>query len=327
MKNIYTFAVLVSIFFFCFSSALWSDNQYSLSLSTSLGIIYGHSEEIVYKHPGKDDYLSELLWDLKPLVYAGLALDLAKTNPWERWGFFAGLSLKYGLPLKTGIMEDRDWLDDDQDYVTHYSRHDTYSQGALLADLSAGLSFPLSYTLLLKAGVKFSYMYFSWIGLDGYDQYAEAPAFGKTDYKPWHSGLTKNPVSGRVITYKQYWFILAPVLGGEIKLSPLFFLDLYAAATPLIYCVDIDDHLKTQVRYQDYLSWGFALDTGIGFAFVPAEKVEFRLDCGIRYISGSRGDVYTKSTGVPSSGFHLSPEIAGGGYAAFDAGFSAKIRF
>jgi hypothetical protein len=332
MKNIHAFALLVILFSLCFSSALWGDNPYSFSFSTSFGILYGHSEEIVYKYSGKDDYLSELLWDLKPLFYTGFALDLAKTNPWVSWGFLAGLSIKYGLPLKTGVMEDRDWMDDDQDYLTHYSRHDSYSQGALLTDLSLGLSFPLSDTLLLKAQLKLSHMYFSWLAQDGYLQYAEYPAVGKTDYQPWTSGVPKDPASGPGIVYSQSWLILAPLVGVDIKLSPRFFLDFYAAATPLVFCFDRDDHLyfggPSGKRFQDYLFWGFSLDTGAGFAFVPVEKLEFRLDFGVRYIDGSRGDVYIKSTGVTSSDFYLSAhDGAGAGLLFLDAGFSMKIRF
>ncbi|MDR1108024.1 MAG: omptin family outer membrane protease, partial [Spirochaetaceae bacterium] len=215
MKNIYGFAVLVIIFFCCLSAPLMAGNIYSFSLSSSLGIIYGHSEELVYKYAGKDTLLSELIWDLKPLVYSGAALDFGRTNPWERWGFFAGASIKYGLPLKTGVMEDRDWMAAKGGYLTHYSRHDAYSNGALLSDLSLGFSFSFFEALLLKPGIRFSYMYFSWSAQDGFTQHTSNSG---GDYPPWDSGITKSPVSGSGILYSQHWFVLAPALAAELKL-------------------------------------------------------------------------------------------------------------
>jgi outer membrane protease len=330
MKNIYAFALLVSMFFCCFPAFLGAESAYSFSLSSSFGILYGSSEELVYKYAGDDSLYSELIWDLKPLVYAGAALDFGRTNPWERWGFFAGASVKYGLPLKTGIMEDKDWLDEDEDHLTHYSRHDAWSQGALLSDVSLGVSFPVFNALLLiKPGIRFSYLYFSWNAQDGFTQYSSKNSSG--DYDPWNSGLAKTPVSGPGILYSQHWFIFAPVLAAALKLSSRFFLDFYAAATPLIFCAATDDHLvgidqRKGRQFKDYLSWGFSFEGGAGFAFAPVEKFEIRLDLGLRYISGPRGETYQRTTGVTSSYFYLSSKEGGAGLFIMDAGISAKIR-
>jgi outer membrane protease len=328
MKNIYVFPVLVSIFFFSLLVPLRADNRYSFSLSTSFGILYGQSKELVYKYGGDDDTrYSELRWDLKPLYYLGAALDFSRTDPWERWGFFADLSFKYGLPRKTGIIEDRDWLANSGDFLTHYSRHDAYSQDALLSDVSLGFSFPFFGILLLKTGIGFSYMHFSWSARDGFTQYASTTSGG--DYKPWHSGLPKTPVSGTGIVYSQYWFIFSPILAVKLKLGSRFFLDLYVALTPMVFCTATDDHLdpSKKVQYKDYLRWGFSHREGIGFAFVPKEKFEVRLDCGFRDISDIRGESYNKNTGSNSSDqFHLSSKDGGAGFFALDAGISAKIR-
>jgi outer membrane protease len=326
MKNIYAFPVLVSIFFFCLLAPLRADNRYSFSLSTSFGILYGQSKEIVYKYGGDDDtYLSELRWDLKPLYYFGAALDFDRTDPWEKWGFFAGVSFKYGLPYKTGVMEDRDWKANSGDFLTHYSRHDAHSRDARLSDASLGLSFPFFGVLLLKTGIGFSYMYFSWSARDGFTQYS--PASGG-DYLPWNSGLPKTPVSGTGIVYSQYWLIFSPVLAAELKLSSRFFLDFSVAPTPIVFCAATDDHLLTKAQYKDYPRRGLALRGGMGFAFVPKEKFEIRLDCGFRYVSDVRGESYIKETGANSlNQFYLSSKDGGGaGFFALDMSISAKIR-
>jgi outer membrane protease len=284
----------------------------------------GYAEELVYKSAGDDTLLSELIWDLKRLFYLGTALDFGRTNPWERWGFFAGASIKYGLPLKAGVMEDRDWLAEKGGYLTHYSRHDAYSNGLLFSDLSLGFSFPLFNTLLLKPGIRFSYMYFSWSAQDGFKQYVPDPKSGE-DYQPWDSGITKIPISGTGILYSQHWFILAPALAAALKLSSRSFLDFYIAATPFIFCAATDDHLQRNLQFRDYLSWGLSLEGGAGCAFALTERFEIRLDCGIRYISGPRGETYKKITGDTEPVFYLSGE-GGAGLFILSAGISAKIR-
>jgi outer membrane protease len=276
----------------------------------------------VYKSSGSETLLSELTWDLKPLVYSGAALDFGRTNPWERWGFFASASLKYGFPSGTGIIEDRDWLAATDHYVTHYSRHDVYSQGALFSDASLGFSFPFLEVLALKAGIDFSYMYFSWLAQDGFTQYAEKSG---GDYQPWHNGIEKAYASGPGIIYSQHWIIFSPVLALGVRLSPRFFLDFYVSATPFVFCAAVDDHLIRKLRFQDYLSWGLSFEGSIGFAFAPVERFEIRLDWGFRQISGSRGETYQKSTGTGASFFFPAGD-AGAGLYIMDSRISAKIR-
>jgi outer membrane protease len=317
MKNIYGFTVLV-ILFFCFPAfPLMAERAYSFSLSSSFGIIYGHSEELVY-NSGKDSLLSELIWDLKPLVYTGAALNFGRTNPWERWGFFAAASIKYGFPERTGDMVDRDWLKGNGS-LTRYSRHDAYSQGALLSDISLGFSFPFLEALALKTGICFSYMYFSWLAQDGFKQYADE--VGKD---AWDSGIPKKAISGPGIIYSQRWFVFSPVLALAVKLSPRFSLEFYASATPFVFCAAVDDHLGRNLRFQDYLFWGLSLEEGLGFAFAPTERFEIRLDWDFRYLSGPRGETYQKSTGEGTSSFFPAGE-AGAGLYTMDAGISAKI--
>jgi outer membrane protease len=134
------------------------------SISPTVGFLYGHAEEIVYKFPGSDLYLSELLWDLKPLLYAGIAFDFGPRDPFKHDGFTSALSLKYGLPLKTGIHENRDWDNFQNHHLTHFSRHDAFSRGAFFFDISAGYSWRLNTTLALITYGMFTYMRLSWSG-------------------------------------------------------------------------------------------------------------------------------------------------------------------
>ena len=101
------------------TAGLWAEEKepdYVFTYSASLGVLYGQGEEIVYKTSGEDRYLSELLWDLKPLFYHQSALDFGKTRPLRGPGFWGSLSLRLGIPAGSGNMEDRDWLNRETDF-------------------------------------------------------------------------------------------------------------------------------------------------------------------------------------------------------------------
>jgi outer membrane protease len=91
MKSVYAFALFISMCmgsffpvlaygqdFFDFAIA---KTPYRISLAATIGALIGQAEEIVYKYAGKDDKMSQLLWDLKPMIYAGSALFLSRSDP------------------------------------------------------------------------------------------------------------------------------------------------------------------------------------------------------------------------------------------------------
>ena len=292
---------------------------YAFSVSPLLGILYGQSEEIVYKSSDKDTYLSELLWDIKPLFYAGLALNFGPRDPFTHSGFFADGSLKVGLPIKTGIMEDRDWINDDNN-LTNYSRHDVFSRGTFLADLSGGYSWRLNYFLSLSGYAELSYMRHAWSAQDGYYQYLETDKFGNTiPGQTWTDQIPKKPFSGEVIRYVQNWFIVSPGFLLKGRLNHLFSIEGSFNYSPLIYCADRDEHLLTKAVFDDYLYFGHFFDGGGKLTFAPKNNMAFSLAVSYRYITGSRGDVKTSIFSYKG--------IAGGGYSSLDAGLAFEYTF
>jgi outer membrane protease len=179
---------------------------YRISLAAGAGVLLGHAEEIVYKNSYEDTYLSQLLWDLKPMVYLGSALSLSRADPLAGLGAAADLSIKFGLPILSGTMEDRDWQNKtDPGMLTDFSSHNAYIQGAMLLDLSGGISIPIASTVVIKPLVSFSYMRFSWIGKDGYGEYRKT--VGGVYIDDWD----KVTWQGTVISYDQNWIIFSPV--------------------------------------------------------------------------------------------------------------------
>ena len=330
MPTIRKITGLVSIFLLILVPlvAYEEDAKGGFSLSPLMGMIIGQSEEILYKYKNSDQYVSQLLWDLKPLFYLGIDSDFGPRDPFQKSGFIASGSVKFGLPLKTGMVEDRDWNDSSADYLTHYSRHDAYSQNAILTDLSAGYSWRIKDYLVLSACGKFSYMYFSWMAENGYYQYAD-----KVDghYKKWDESIPKKSVYGAIMRYIQHWFILAPVLTVKSRLERRIFFEGSVSYSPLIYCADRDDHFFSDVPYHGrlfygYYSFGHYIDGNTRITFSASKNLDLSLSISYRYITGLRDVSFYAYTGADVSGNAIENYDGGTGYSALDINFATRIR-
>jgi len=308
---------LVILTAFFLSPAFAEAANYGFTLSPNIGILYGHSEEIVYKDPPYQNfYLSELLWDLKPLVYVGLVADYGPLDRSVTRGFTAALSFKAGLPLRTGILENRDWLNRDKDFVTWYSRHDTYSRTAVLLDASAGYLWRFAGSLAFSAYGELSFMHFSWSGKDGYRQYTLETSDG---YPPWDSGLPKSYYTGEVIQYRQNWFVLSPGVSLNWDMNRLFSMKAFFNYSPLIYCAARDDHLVLGTTFFDYPYFGHYLKSGGGFVLSASTNTSLSLFLSYNYITGPRGDTF-------QGGKRVAEDGAGAAYSSMDLGLAVKLR-
>jgi outer membrane protease len=339
MKNIAVFTGFVIIFHvFLICPRAWAQYSgpvlshfsiknkfpYTLSMTSAAGFLYGYGEEIVYKYPGKDTYMSQLLWNMKPLFYAGGTLDFSRLDPMEKWGGFTGFSLKFGFPGQTGIMEDRDW-NAPEDALSNYSLSDNYTDGALLFDYLLGLSFPLRSFALLKIYWGVSWMSFHWTGRDGYTQYA--PVLGAA-YLPLDDSAPKEPLYGASISYSQDWLITYPGVALGIPLSRWFKASLSFQISPLIFCAARDDHLLRDIEFRDYISGGLYMEPRGDATFSFQNRFELSLYVSYRFIRGARGESYGRKTGSTNNGeFYQYSEDAGAAWYTLDSGLSFTVRF
>ncbi|MDR2259069.1 MAG: omptin family outer membrane protease [Treponema sp.] len=300
---------------------------YTFSITSAAGFLYGYGEEIVYKYSGKETYLSQLLWNIKPLFYAGGGLDFSRLNPMEKPGFFTALSLKFGFPGTTGIMEDRDW-NAPEDILSNYSRSDNYTDGALLFDYFLGLTLPLKSFALLKIQWGFSWMSFHWTGRDGYLRYPK-DKWGNYLYDvPLDDSAAKVPVSGPSISYSQDWLLTYPGLSMLIFLPWRLKLDIAFQISPLVFCFARDNHLLSAQEYTDYVSGGLYLEPRGSIIFSPTERFDLSLYVSYRFIKGAHGDSYTRATGSDKDEeYYQLAQDSGAAWYALDSGLSLKIRF
>ena len=285
--------------------------NYGFSLSPYFGALYGRSEEIVYQDPPRQNfYLSELLWDLKPLLYTGIGADLRPLDSSVRQGSFAELSFRAGLPARTGIIENRDWQNPGETFLTDYSRHAAHSRTAFLLDVSAGYFWRFFEPLALNVYGEFSYMHFSWSALDGYGQYANP--------SQWNSNLPALIFSGEVLRYAQNWFILSPGVSLAWDMNRLFALETHFSYTPLIFCSARDDHLERNLTFRDYVRFGHYVKFGGGLILSPSYNTDVSLFASYKRITGTRGDSYT--------GGEIAYNGAGAALSALDFGLAVKFR-
>jgi outer membrane protease len=318
IEKIMPFVIFISLFL---PPAFAEEKQpgFGFSVTPSIGMLNGQANEIVYKSSKSSEVNSELQWDLAALFYAGLAVDFSPADNFSRRGFTGNLSFKFGIPQRTGIMEDRDWLYENSSALTNYSRHDNFSERAIMADLSLGYSFPLFNSIALGINLDFSYMHFLWIARDGYYQYLDSNNNGIIyPGQTWTDEIPKVYLEGNVLEYSQNWFILSPGVFVKLRLGRFFSLNGNFNYSPFIYCVDRDDHLITGKTYFDYLYYGQYLKGSGGITFSPMNNLELTLFLSYCSITSSRGDTYIYSLKYPG--------IAGGGYAAFEIGLSARLR-
>jgi outer membrane protease len=287
---------------------------YAFSVSPLIGFLYGQGEEIVYQDAKSGVYLSELLWDIKPLVYSGLVLDVSrKKNP----GFFYSVSLRFGFPMTAGIMEDRDWMAWNG-ALSHYSRHDSKIDEAWFHDFSWGISLPLGSRVLVQPFLGLSYTHLKWIASDGYLKYAAGEL-------PLEDSDPEIAVSGQIVRYTQEWLVFRFGVSLSYVFHPRFSTGLSLRLSPLLYFTGVDEHHKRDVQYNDYILGGLDLEPGGEFVFNFNKWLSAGLYVSWRYIKGKPHGVsyYKQET---EGGLYRS-YIAGAAWHTLDSSLRVSIRF
>ncbi|MDR0288288.1 MAG: omptin family outer membrane protease [Clostridiales bacterium] len=298
------------------------NEKHGFSLSGGMGIFYGTSYEIVYKYSGEKEYLSELQWNIKPLLYFGINLDYGLKEPTENRGFFIGIGLKAGIPMQTGIIEDRDW-----EYnvtpagsLTHFSSHENHTKAAFFLNINSGYSLPV-WKLILKFYLNFDYMYFKWEARNGYTQYGPNGNF-IPPYIPWEPSFPKkDPPSKLGITYSQHWILFNTGIGAEFPLGRFAILaSVYIG--PAI-CIAFDYHHNRNITFIDTVYKGLYLKPKLGVSFTFTNHFEISLSAMYTYIGETRGDTSEKINGIITNKYY---DTGGAAFKAFEGSLLVKYR-
>jgi outer membrane protease len=296
VRNITVLQFLVTIVFLfsAINPAYCNDNNriYSFTITPLFGFVYGQSHEFVYPTNTMGEFLSELLWDMKPVFYGGLKLDFGRTDIMSRLGFFSSVSFKIGFPGDSGLIENRDWMSVQNADLTHFSSHTNRTNEFFWLDVAVGLSVPVQSFFYLKPFISGSWMYFSFSGRDGYGTYAREKAIGSNTFFP----IEQNPIhysfeGMEVIRYRQDWFLAGIGLSLGKEVLSRFSFDISCQISPFTYCVAEDQHLTRQITFYDFTGWGFFVEPKSRFSF-KWNQFLFSLEYAYRYIGKTRGKTY-----------------------------------
>ncbi|MDR1506908.1 MAG: omptin family outer membrane protease [Treponema sp.] len=299
------------------------------SVNTELGVIYGTSYEILYDGSFSDRYLSELQWNIKPLFFAGLSVEFAPRDILEQLSFFAGLEIKSGLPMETGVVEDRDWfprVPAAPGALTHFSSHENRTKAAFLADLAAGVSFPLGRITALKLSAVFSYMFFKYEAWNGYYQYgSNGDKDTGDDCVPWEPGFARFPLPGLVMDYTQHWFILYPAVTLVVRERRVSF-SISVAVSPAVLCVAFDNHFLRHFLTHEIMYGGIFFEPEARLGFSITDSLVLGISASYRYIGGTRGNSFYTDT-ASGADTPWMKDVSGAGYRAFQGKVVFKIGF
>lgn len=284
--------------------------RYSFSMSASSGVLLGRTEEIVYKNPTGNDYLSELLWQVMPVWYIGAAFEFSPkvhTNS----GFYAAFKGTFGVPFSSsGTMQDRDWTHDNDNKLTNFSEHTNRTRALTLLSLRAGWSFPAGKFLAVRTYLNINYDYFSFSAKNGYYSY-------ESDL--WE----KKNLYGELITFTQMFAAISPGVSFYFPLHKKFSFDVFAGVGYVFIYKDEDNHLKKDMQFIDFANGGIAVHAGTNLSLKPRGKFSFNLNFSYRYKGLIRG--YSEYSDTNNGILYLTADPIGAALSLFDLGLSITL--
>lgn len=222
------------------------------------------------------------------------------------------------VPVRSGVMEDYDFLSPGSTEPSLYSRHDAYLDKDFTGVLSVGYVFRLG-AWELTPGIGFSYANRKWSAQDGYLQY---PVSGM-----WTGDEPKQTVTGTVISYEQaVWF---PFISLSVSRAfSRFGFAVTGSVSPVLKGETIDTHFTRSTRFYDtladenFFSGGAAWDVSLALFYYPAggKHLAFFIRGGYKVIAGLTGSASSGATGAETS-FPID-----NGTLVIDDGYSSKME-
>jgi outer membrane protease len=311
MRNITALTILViMIKAFFVNNPAYSQaagRSYDIFIEQQLGFVNGQALEIVYSLPeAASELLSELTWDMKPVFYLGLKVDIELIDIMRRPGIFSSLSFKAGIPEDTGVLENRDWMFRNSDAMTHFSSHTNRTNRFIMADAVIGASIPVASFMYIKPFISGIWMNFWFTGRDGHGEY------------PWGNEV----FSGDVIHYEQNWYLAAAGISLGTRLLFPFTFDFSFQISPFAFCDAFDEHIERRIIFRDYTSNGLFMEPAVSVSYTIRRRVKLSFDFAYRHIGRTRGTTYVNEN---DTGNFLVQEESGAGLSLTD--MRLRLRF
>ena len=265
------------------------------------GLETGITQELVFEG---EKMLSRLDWQDRAVPTVGFAARIALR------GFFLGLGTSFAIPVRSGEMENRDFLLPSGPEASHYSRHEVYLDKDFSADARAGYRFDLG-SFFVEPSLGFRYDNRKWTATGGFLQY---PGFSL----PWTGSEPEVALSGPIISYEQA--IRFPFAGLEVGFGRTFlggnrfFVAAGAALFPRVKVDAADVHFMRNIRFYDSLAGGPGLSINLSGGYFPhgANGPGFVVRADRELVSGLRGTTSQVPTGISDGNPVLSDGYGAG---------------
>lgn len=254
----------------------------------------------------------------------GLNLDFGLIKPSDDYGFFIGLGLKVAIPMETGIMEDRDWIEPctKPGSLTNFSSHENHTKASFLVNLETGYSIPV-WKLILRLFLNFDYMYFSFEGRNGYTQHGPNDPNDESAFplKPWDSAFGQIPWNGLAISYTQHWLLFNAGIEAVFPINKFTLSAGFFIGPSICFAAD---HHKGGYTFIDTLYKGLAIKPKLNVFFSLSDKCDIGITTAYHHIFETRGDTTQK---IGSYTVQQSMDQAGAAFKAFEGSFVVRYRF
>ena len=269
------------IFFFLLMKGifLFADEESILdySIITFFGIKNGSVNELVYEN---ENQISKLVWDQSMSPQFGIDINF------KIWRFFIKTQQINSIPIKSGYLEDFDYLTSNANEISHYSKHDSY----LDKDFSA------------------NYQNRKWSAQDGFLQYP------LIEGNPWTGNEPKQSLTGTVISYEQsLWY---PYFGLEniVHINSSLFLGILAFYYPYVSIDSLDSHFLRSKQFYDIMRDGSGVKIEGWLVIMPfktQKSVGIKIAANYENFS-SYGNSSTNNIGINNNKFIQSDIVSSG---------------
>ena len=275
------------------------------SFSIDTGFLYGELGEYVYNQSQK---LSELVWDLKPLYYAGGAMDVHFFGR-----FFICSGYWSGVNKRAGEIEDTDW--DPSGAISRVSVHDCLLIQARFFDLNAG------YSIALESGHKIDHKIFFLLGY----KYQQIIVEAQNGYVESPSDIRIN-VAGVFIQYEQVYKI--PYIGIDWRtvFMQRLKIDVFCMYSPFVLCSATDYHVSSKMEYHDSFKGGTYISAGLLIGWIMNSAYSISISSTYSTVLEFKGDTYSVDV-TTGSASDVYKNGAGANFEALEMKLGFSILF
>lgn len=239
-----------------------ADELFSLENHVSVGMRHQSLAESVFYASSK---ISEIRWqpDIVPSVTDELVFGVSCVR------FSLGFST--AIPVKTGIVEDRDWLFSGSSALSNYSRHEHFVDKDYRVYGTAAYAAPALFgRLFFCAGFGVRYDNEKYAAKNGYYQY-------ESGNKPVDSSTKKTDLCGTGMTYEVSAFMPFCFVDARVRIDERHGCFLRFDCFPYMIIDATDTHIMRSIEFYDAMRGGFGFTVATGYACRLTKQIALEL--------------------------------------------------